>query len=260
MVEGKEHSALQVRGVVIGEGQPKICVSLTEKTAGRLLEEAGAAAALGPDLIEWRVDHFEGCTSVEAALSVLAGIRSAIADLPLVFTFRSLREGGQREIAAGHYAALNRAAAASGLADLVDIELFSGGEETIGSLIGEIRSAGAKTIVSNHDFGGTPPAEEMMRRLELALRLGGDLPKIAVMPQAPRDVLKLLETTVLMRERYPGQPVITMSMAGLGAVTRIAGEVFGSAVTFAAAGVPSAPGQLPLPDVRRTLELLGAGL
>jgi len=60
-----------------------------------------------------------------------------------------------------------------------------------------------------------------------------------------------------------GVPVATMSMGALGAVSRVA-PAFGSALTFAV--VPdeqgqaraSAPGQLPIQDVRRCLELLRA--
>ena len=36
-----------------------------------------------------------------------------------------------------------------------------------------------------------------------------------------------------------------MSMGKLGVISRICGEVFGSAVTFGTAGKASAPGQLP---------------
>ena len=60
-----------------------------------------------------------------------------------------------------------------------------------------------------------------------------------------------------------GGPVAARSMGALGAVSRVA-PAFGSALTFAV--VPdgqgqsraSAPGQLPLQDVRRCLELLRA--
>ncbi len=55
------------------------------------------------------------------------------------------------------------------------------------------------------------------------------------MPETPADVLVLLEATHMMHERYAKRPIITMSMAGKGLISRLAGEVFGSAVTFGAA-------------------------
>ena len=53
-------------------------------------------------------------------------------------------------------------------------------------------------------------------------------------------------------------PVITMSMGTLGAVSRLCGEAFGSAMTFANPGAASAPGQVPLDVVNEVLESLHA--
>ena len=51
--------------------------------------------------------------------------------------------------------------------------------------------------------------------------------------------------------------VATMSMGLLGAVSRLSGAVFGSALTFATAGgAPSGPRQLPIDRVRAVLDLL----
>ncbi len=56
-------------------------------------------------------------------------------------------------------------------------------------------------------------------------------------------------------------PLITMSMGPLGAVSRLAGQVFGSCATFATLGdAGSAPGQLPLDDVLSALDLIGRDL
>ena len=62
--------------------------------------------------------------------------------------------------------------------------------------------------------------------------LGADIPKIAVMPQNKQDVLTLLAATEEMNRNHADRPIITMSMAGTGVVSRLCGEVFGSALTF----------------------------
>ncbi|MNJ04023.1 3-dehydroquinate dehydratase [compost metagenome] len=51
-----------------------------------------------------------------------------------------------------------------------------------------------------------------------------------------------------------------MSMAGYGVVSRLAGEIFGSALTFGAAHQPSAPGQVAAAELRKVLELLHGSL
>jgi 3-dehydroquinate dehydratase-1 len=47
-----------------------------------------------------------------------------------------------------------------------------------------------------------------------------------------------------------------MSMAGYGAVTRLCGGAFGSAMTFAIGQSASAPGQMPIEDLAAGLAIL----
>ncbi|OWA34088.1 type I 3-dehydroquinate dehydratase [Saccharibacillus sp. O16] len=248
---------VEVRGVRLGEGAPKICVPLIGRTQEELQEEAELLRKIDLDLVEWRVDHYAAVDSVEAVLAELGELRERLGEVPLLFTFRSAREGGARALAADDYIRLNRAAVASGLVDAIDIELFSG-DDVVRELAAEARGRGVVTFVSNHDFDKTPPQEELEARLRRARELGGDVPKIAVMPRDPGDVLALLTATYRVSLDGTG-PVITMSMAETGAVSRIAGGAFGSALTFGAAKHASAPGQLAAPQLRGILNALYGG-
>ena len=53
--------------------------------------------------------------------------------------------------------------------------------------------------------------------------LGADIPKIAVMPTCRRDVLTLLCATEEMYTEHADRPIITMSMAGTGLISRLCG-------------------------------------
>lgn len=75
------------------------------------------------------------------------------------------------------------------------------------------------------------------------------------MPQSVDDVLTLLTATNQARQTL-SQPVITMSMGDLGKVSRLAGEVFGSCLSFATVGAGSAPGQMALTQLRPMLQAL----
>lgn len=86
--------------------------------------------------------------------------------------------------------------------------------------------------------------------------MGADIPKIAVMPQSKKDVLTLLSATEEMTRCHATSPIITMSMADTGVLSRLCGEVFGSSMTFAAANKISAPGQMDVDDVNTVLTLL----
>ena len=81
-----------------------------------------------------------------------------------------------------------------------------------------------------------------------------------LMPQSKLDVLTLLSATEEMNRLYADRPIITMSMAGTGVISRLCGEVFGSALTFGAAGKASAPGQMGVNDLNTVLNLLHKSL
>jgi 3-dehydroquinate dehydratase-1 len=62
--------------------------------------------------------------------------------------------------------------------------------------------------------------------------------------------------TTEMATNYAQKPLVTMSMGGLGAISRLAGEVFGSSMTFGSAGKKSAPGQIPVSELRLCLKTI----
>jgi 3-dehydroquinate dehydratase I len=112
-----------------------------------------------------------------------------------------------------------------------------------------------KLVLSYHNFQETPPEAELVARLRQAAQLDADVAKIAVMPRGLDDVLAVLRAT-LTASREVEVPVITMAMGSWGALTRLCGGVFGSALTFAIGAGSSAPGQVPIEDVRAALALL----
>ena len=76
------------------------------------------------------------------------------------------------------------------------------------------------------------------------------------MPKSTGDVLTLLAATAEMHEKYADRPIITMSMSAKGVVSRLSCEAFGSAMTFGAAGQASAPGQIPVEQLKQALDIL----
>ena len=172
---------IQIRNITIGEGRPKICVPVVGQTEEDILREAAGLASLPADVVEWRADWFQDVFDTEKVLHTAKALRSVLGELPLLFTFRTAKEGGEKEISAEAYRKLNLALAASGFVDLIDVELFSG-NELVKELIREAHSHGVKVIVSNHDFHKTPSKEELIHRLRLMQDFDADLPKIAVMP------------------------------------------------------------------------------
>lgn len=246
---------VQIRNIEIGAGMPKICVPMVGCNKAALLGEIEALKETYVDVVEWRMDFFEEVTNIDATLDILAFVRGELNEIPLLATFRSKKEGGEKEISNADYAQLNKAIIASGHVDMIDIELFCG-DELVKDLVDTAHSYGIYVVMSNHEFFTTPPHEEIVKRLRMMQDMNADIPKIAVMPTSKRDVLTLLSATNDMSEHYADRPIITMSMAATGVISRVVGEVFGSALTFGAVNKASAPGQMGVTDLKTALEIL----
>ena len=252
-------NTVKVRDIEIGAGAPKIIVPIVGVTKNDIIEEAKTFHSIPVDVVEWRVDWFEGVFDFAQVEDVLKDLRSALGETPILFTFRTSKEGGEKEISVNDYAALNIAAAQSGYVDLIDVEAFTG-DEVVKTIINAAHEAGVKVIASNHDFFKTPEKEEIIRRLRMMQDFGADIPKMAVMPTCKQDVLTLLSATLEMSEKYADRPIITMSMAGTGVVSRLTGETFGSALTFGAASKASAPGQVGVHELKQVLDIIHSSL
>lgn len=246
---------VQVRNIKLGEGIPKICVPLVGKTNEEIIEEAKFLKEVKFDLIEWRVDHYENVEDIEKVKEIVKALREEVGEAVILFTFRSKKEGGEKEVSTEYYAELNKQIAQTKLVDLVDVELFTG-DEIVKDIVETAHNNGVKVVMSNHDFFKTPSKEEIISRLCKMQDLGADLPKIAVMPNNSEDVVTLLAATEEMHTKHANKPIITMSMGPLGLISRLSGETFGSALTFGAAKKASAPGQISVDKLALILEVM----
>ena len=252
-------NTVKVRNIEIGAGIPKICVPIVGVTREEILAAAENIKSTKADVVEWRVDWYEDIFDFAKTEATMKALREALGEMPILFTFRTSKEGGEKAIETEAYVELNQNAAKTGLIDLVDVEAFTG-DEAVKAVVETAHANGVKVIASNHDFHKTPAKEEIVSRLRKMQELGADIPKIAVMPQNKKDVLTLLAATEEMSSEYADRPIITMSMSGTGVISRLCGEVFGSALTFGAVGKVSAPGQMGIEDLTTVLGLLHKSL
>ena len=268
-----------------------MAVSLTGPSLAQARTQARSAVVAGADVLELRVDLLEEAgalaapdpldvaTAAAQVLECLRGLGEAIdttdgadAGAPVLLTCRTTAEGGRAQLDDASYGALLRSVL-DGLTDwaperrpaAIDVEVQRG---CLPQVCAQAHGLGVDVVASFHDFAATPADEALEEVLARMAREGADLAKIAVWPTSADDVARLLgvcaRATAGAGERSGlGVPVAAMSMGALGAVSRVA-PAFGSALTFAV--VPdeqgqaraSAPGQMPIQDVRRCLELLRA--
>jgi 3-dehydroquinate dehydratase-1 len=246
---------LEIRGSTIGTGTPKVIVPIVGKTQHEILADATQIIAIVPDLIEWRADFYDNVLSEKGLIDTLGKLRAILQNVPLIFTIRTSSEGGNIQISDKEYSDLLKFVANTGDADIIDVELFRC-EGKITELVDAIHDRNNLVIMSNHDFHATPEKSEIVARLRKMQDAGGDLLKIAVMPQTTDDVIVLMDATNEMVTNYAKKPLVTMSMGGLGAISRLAGEVFGSSMTFGSVGKKSAPGQIPVSELKLCLKTI----
>ena len=141
------------------------------------------------------------------------------------------------------------------LVDIIDVELRMG-DKNINKLVSLAHDNDVKVIISKHDFEKSPDKEKMIEDLLEMQKLKADIPKLAVMPNSYLDVIKLLEVTAIMNEKYSDTPIITISMGEKGMISRISGQVFGSCLTFASGSKSSAPGQISVDDLHTSMNMI----
>lgn len=248
-------SIVEINGLKIGEGMTKICVPVVAENIEEIKSQADRIMLTPADIVEWRVDYLKQVEDISSVMAALDELREHIIEKPVLFTFRTAAEGGEKAVSTEKYIEIYEAVIKSGKAELVDIELMLG-DDVVSRLIKNAHENGVKTVLSNHDFNATPSVDIMTDRLMKMKSLGADIAKIAVMPGCAYDVLSLFMASENMKHTDNPVPVIAVSMGHVGLISRIAGETFGSAVTFASAGKASAPGQIDADELDAVLNTI----
>lgn len=238
---------------LINKQPPYICTPITGKTKDIIFEQFETILKQEPDIIEWRADFLNDLANTTLVLDIIEEIKTKT-KIPLLFTIRAEHEGGEKiSITEKEKVQLIIDVCNKSTVDLVDYETSNNLKD-----VQEIREAsgknGKKLILSYHNFMLTPEDEELIHRAEQAQALGADIAKFAVMPNDKKDVFRLLEMTRKIDDELD-IPVVTMSMGDIGGFSRIVGWAYGSIITFGVGVELSAPGQIPVKQLRETIQL-----
>ncbi len=204
----------------------KIAVPLTD--AG-FEEKAKLCKEKGADIVELRVDLFEN-RSIKRVKECINFAHSL--GLETILTVRSEKEGGKLvENREGIFLEC------APLSDYTDVELSER------ALLLEVKPLAKKLIVSYHNFERTPPEWVLREVIRESRRYGADIVKVAVMANSYEDTAKLL----CVGKEEEGDKIL-IAMGEKGKISRIAGFIFGSVITYSYVGEAVAPGQLSLEE------------
>ena len=248
------NATIDIRGVKLGEGIPKLIVPVAAKELSQILSGAHAALSAGAEIVEWRADFFDGVTNPKALRAALAALRDVLGETPLLFTLRSSAQGGALSLSPSEAADLLLFAAESGEPDLVDVEYALSptlAHETIAS----IQALQKTAVCSLHLYDGMPPADALFSLLEELQKTGARILKLAVAQSEPDDQAKLFDATLRMHQEHPVCLLITMALGKAGMLSRILAETAGSVAVFGAAQQKTDPGQLSAKSTKETLSI-----
>ena len=226
-----------------------ICVPIVGPSIEEILSQVQKAVQAEVDLIELRPDMWMKCSNIyeteyiPTIVKFVEEVHSRIAEIPMLFTWRTLAEGGETPISSENYGHLLQAVVDQDLVQAIDVELFAY-TDAIGHIIKQAYQQGIQTVMSYHNFHKTLEIDTLHLYAEQMISAGASVIKFALMPTTSDDVLSVLQFTKELTRKYPQLPRITMSMGQLGQMTRTCGNVFGNCVTFGTLGQASAPGQV----------------
>jgi len=181
-------------------------------------------------------------------------LKEILGKVLLLFTIRTSKEGGNLEITYEKYSEILKCVAGLGAVDLIDVEGYISDKKSVENLIDEIHRLDTFVIGSSHNFL-CADIENFEKKIKYLDELGADILKVAVMPQDRADVAEILSLT-FSAKKYTKKPIVTMAMGRLGVISRIAGETFGSAITFGCVKEASAPGQIDAKLLSDILDIL----
>ena len=244
---------MNIKNIEIFEGLPKVVVSISGTSLSDIQKEITNVKNNidSLDIVEIRSDALDNMSRSEH-LSLVNEVCSELTDLPIIYTYRTSHEGGSGSKSYAEYKDLLMDVIIKCDIDIIDIEFVTGGK-VISEIVECAGEHGRMVLLSHHNFKETPRLEEMQKMLYNMHSAGGEILKLAFLPNDADDVVNMLKIVKIGKEAI-GNKVIGISMGELGKVTRLAGGDFGSCLTYGYITNNSAPGQVHASRIKDALK------
>ena len=217
---------------------PRICIALGFPDAEKLLAQARNEYEAGERFFEFRLDYLP---KPEQGVAAIRKFLARHGDCAILATCRRHQNMGRFNGSIEEQLRILEAAIAAG-AKAVDVEIESA--EDCGPRLKALQSH-AYVLLSYHNYGGTPPVDAVMRRMQ---RVPADGYKIVTTAKKPSDNYKVLE----IARSYPKLDTVLLAMGETGFPTRVLSPGFGGIYTYAApnAAAGTASGQVSASQLR----------
>jgi 3-dehydroquinate dehydratase type I len=222
----------------------RVCVAVPPKTVDEAFTLIKQADAQHADLIEIRLDSLTNNDHIAEI--------PCYSKTPLIATNKSLENHGAFVGNETERQKILLDAANNGFT-YVDVDL---GTPNQAELIHGLREAGAKVIVSYHDFEQTPSLAKLEKILDEEVALGADVCKIITTANTVEDNATAI---TFVSKASKKTKIVCFAMGDLGVTSRFLSPVFGAFFTFASIDEKrkTAKGQLSIQEMRKAYQLLG---
>ncbi len=220
------------------KSRPKICISIAREDINSMYNDAQNAFNLGADLVELRLDYLH-----ELEIDQVKKEFHKFDDR-LIVTLRKKDEGGKfRGKESERIKLLEKLLTWKG--PYKDIELNTVSENP------KLAKSNS-TIISWHNFEGTPSKRILAGKLASALKYGS-IAKIVTTAESLADNITVLS----LYDRKLWGRLIAFCMGEHGKISRILAPKLGSPLMYGCLeGAAVAPGQIPISELRGFYELL----
>lgn len=234
-----------MKNLLKSDPAPHITGVIMGSVDGAALRSAVAAGAKG---VELRADTLKGLTTAGMAKAAerLRGLK-VLKNLPIILTIRSRKEGAEHNLSDTDRKELFGLLAP--FADVVDIELSS--KKILDAVVKTAQSHDAQVIISYHNFKTTPSAARLNEIIAKARAKGANIVKIATTARGSKDLKTL--TRLLLENK----DLIVIAMGAYGAGSRLFFPLLGSMTTYGSITKSSAPGQMPVAEIRAQFKQYG---
>lgn len=217
---------------------PQICIALGFDSPESLVAHARAEYEAGERFFEFRLDYLP---RPQQGVTALGEFLESRPDCVIVATCRRHQNHGRFNGSIEEQLHILDAAVEAG-AKAIDVEI-----ETAENCVPALQAFRARiyVLVSYHNYGGTPPVDAVMRRMQ---RVAADGYKVVTTAKKPSDNFKVLS----LARAYPKTPTVLLAMGETGFPTRVLSTRYGGLYTYAApnAAEGTAAGQICAKQLR----------
>ncbi len=224
---------------------PLIALPITDIDIDNTLEKAKEKNI---DIIELRIDQFKN-KNLDHINTLIKKVKNY--NFKILATIRSKLEGGSD---ISDEERLNIFINIVKDVDILDIEYTS--EDLKTTVIDLAKRNNKILLMSYHDFDKTPSEDFIQNLIDNSKLQGADIVKYAFKSNSFEDVARILCITHKNRDKN----IVAIAMGDIGKISRVAGFVFGSLITYTYIGESFAPGQIEIDKLKELLEFFKGGV